>query len=212
MSYIRLTSKCNMSCEHCSYNCTMEGEDMSLDTFRLALELDNYVTLGGGEPTLHPKFWEMFGLSIGTAESTYIITNGSMTEISLKLLKISQISKEMFGVELSQDDYHDPIDCKVVEAYTKARRIRNVFGTDNMISHTGRAKEFWEKDECNDNCVCDDLCIEPNGDIKFCGCDNAPIVGSVFTGIEDKYQEIRIDLNEYCWNKYVDSKKEEVTA
>ncbi len=59
--YIQITTRCNMSCEHCCYSCTHEGEDMSLETFRNCLGFDEYNTLGGGEPTIHPLFWQFLG-------------------------------------------------------------------------------------------------------------------------------------------------------
>ena len=48
----------------------MEGEDMTLDTFKAVMEhcAGDYISLGGGEPILHPNFWEFLGLSIGRCE------------------------------------------------------------------------------------------------------------------------------------------------
>ncbi len=196
-----------MTCEHCGFSCTHEGEDMNLEVFRLALGLDDYVTIGGGEPTIHPKFWEMFGLSIGTVESTFIVTNGSMTEISLKLLKISKASENMFGVELSLDPFHDSIDYKVEKAFREAKRVRDVFNKSGNLAKSGRAKEFFDETEFHEYCICDDLIVEPNGNIKFCGCDDAPIVGSVFAGIEGEYEEWRNEFDCQCWKDVLKEKE-----
>lgn len=66
-----LTTRCNMSCEHCCSNCTAEGQDMSYETWgkALAFVLDwggETISLGGGEPTLHPLFWQILGESMPT--------------------------------------------------------------------------------------------------------------------------------------------------
>jgi len=206
--YLQITTRCNMSCEHCAFSCTHEGKDMSLETFRTALDhCGESITIGGGEPTLHPKFWEMFGLAIGHAYNTCIITNGSMTDTALTLLSISERLEENFYVDLSQDPYHDAIDEQVVRAYKKAQRIRNV---DGHIRKTGRAREFF--DECdfdNSACVCDSIIVRPDGAMKYCGCDDAPIIGSVYTEESEEYLEYH---NEgfHCWQEVLDSEEEDV--
>ena len=78
--YIQITTRCNMECEHCCMSATAKGEDMSIGTFKNALEYDEYITIGGGEPTLHPKFWEMMGLALGFGEYVWLATNGSITK------------------------------------------------------------------------------------------------------------------------------------
>ena len=50
--YIQITDRCNMTCKHCCYNCTANGEDMSLETWKAAKEFmeyyHRYVSIGGG--------------------------------------------------------------------------------------------------------------------------------------------------------------------
>lgn len=65
---------------------------MSKEVFQAAVKLNwdrgDVITLGGGEPTLHPQFWEFFGLMWAHVDldmPPYIVTNGSNTEISLAL-------------------------------------------------------------------------------------------------------------------------------
>jgi len=203
--YIRITSRCNMSCEHCGFNCTHEGEDMSFGTFKAALEMDEYITIGGGEPTIHPEFEKFLLYAIGHCESTFIITNGSRTELSLTMLGMAKGLEDRFGVELSQDPYHDPIDTRVVDAFKKADRIRNVEG--KLIS-AGRANEFFDSDELREECICSDRIVEPNGDIRACGCDNAPVIGNVFVGYKEEYEEFLEDYDVECWNDYLKTKEE----
>lgn len=56
--YLQITSRCNMLCRHCGFACTARGHDMSPEHFHkaiaLAAEYEQHVTIGGGEPTLHP--------------------------------------------------------------------------------------------------------------------------------------------------------------
>ena len=65
--YIQITTRCNMTCEHCCYACTNEGIDMSLVTFKAALELSeaSYVSIGGGASLrlLEGKTWDNYPIA-----------------------------------------------------------------------------------------------------------------------------------------------------
>lgn len=187
--YIRLTTRCNMTCEHCCVSATKRGRDMSMDTFkaalRLAQEYDSYVTLGGGEPTLHPEFEHMLMLAIGNSMypeyNVLVVTNGSQTERALLLARLNK--KGVISAELSLDEYHDPIDFEVVKAFGKS--VRN---NSNRLINVGRAKNLFKEGyvpdfDTSDLCPCIGWSVQPNGDIRQCGCSDAPLVGNVNTGI-----------------------------
>lgn len=180
--YLRITSRCNMMCDHCCYSCTSDGEDMTMETFKNALALDSdTVSLGGGEPTLHPKFWEMLGLSLGSCEYVWLATNGTVTETALALARMAK--KQVIGCELSQDEFHDydMVSWEVREAFESMEHgIRDITRSgQRMPMYAGRAKEYYEPEECEPGCVCSELIVNPNGDVKVCGCDDAPIIGNV---------------------------------
>ena len=134
--YLQITEKCQMHCAHCCMNATAKGRDMAWETFRAAVDYEEggYVTLGGGEPTLHPQFEKFLFYAIGKAESVWLATNGGVTETALVLARMAQ--KGIIAADLSLDPWHDPIDPKVVEAFTRpldhepndARSIRRVSG------------------------------------------------------------------------------------
>ena len=177
--YLKLVDFCNMSCAHCGMGCGKEGESMTLKTFRNALKhSDGMITLGGGEPTLNPKFYQILMESIGESENVHIITNGSITKISLTLAKLAE--KGVIGAELSQDPYHDEIDERVVEAFTVDRNerqdndFRGIRDTSDNLVNAGRC-DFGESDEC----ICSDIVIEPDGEVRGCGCNDAPVFGNV---------------------------------
>lgn len=180
--YIQITTRCNMSCEHCCNNCTADGEDMSIEIFREALRFDEYITIGGGEPTIHPKFWEILGLAIGHGEYVWLATNGSQTEIALALAKMAK--KGVIGCALSQDAYHDPIDGKVIQAFIKENKTHSYGQTDNDLreirdvtaneSNAGRC-DFGH----DDNCTCPEFVCKPDGTVRGCGCEDAPSFGHI---------------------------------
>ncbi len=188
--YIQITTRCNMRCKHCCYSCRSKGQDMTIETYRAALkftrEYDNsFISLGGGEPTIHPLFWQFLGEAIACAyESVWLATNGSQTETSIALAKMAK--KGIIGCALSQDIYHDSIDPEVIQAFTKTPRQQNVGYYDRDVNDGREIRDVTGKEiksgRCKtgrDECPCDGLMILSNGDIRACGCKKAPIFGNV---------------------------------
>lgn len=175
-------------------------------------------TIGGGEPTLHPYFWTILGECLGSFDSVWMATNGSQTNIALKLANMAK--KGILGVALSQDIWHDEIDERVVIAFTK----KNIFGeknyndyreirTVNSLSNVGRAK--LNNLDTNDSCPCEDWMIKINGDIRQCGCPDAPIFGNLLKNSFDEiYDKMRDNDGEghFCCNSinYVEKENETV--
>jgi len=194
--YIQITTRCNMHCAHCGMSCTAQGEDMSLQTFRQALEYsEDTVAIGGGEPTIHPLFWQFLGEAMACCEDVWLATNGKMTETALALAGLAK--RGIIGCDLSQDDYHEPVDPRVVEAFTvdqkraynsttcDQRGIRNVMGHEVKA---GRC-DFGEE-----GCICPDLFVKPDGQVYLCGCEDAPCIGSVLDGFN-----VPEDYSGECW-------------
>lgn len=178
-----------MSCSHCGFACKKKGQTMSDETFYNTLKyienFDEFISIGGGEPTLHPNFMrylvEIIATNIYSEEGgIFIATNGSNTKISLKLANLAK--KGVIHAALSRDKYHDEIDYEVVKAFTKEktlwdnnryndfREIRDVTG--NLIK-SGRSKDG------RNECICPDIFIKPNGEIRGCGCKDSPIFGNI---------------------------------
>jgi MoaA/NifB/PqqE/SkfB family radical SAM enzyme len=173
-----------MECGHCGFSCTAEGDDMTLETARIAIvhfESDG-LTIGGGEPTIHPAFWELFGLCVGSSDYLFMVTNGKETEKALALARLAE--RGVLSCDLSIDPYHEPIDDRVYEAFKKrssefytrfGKDGRGIRDTSNNIVSVGRAWN-WGYEE---GCICEDLFITPKGDVKPCGCEDSPILGNV---------------------------------
>lgn len=199
--YIQITTRCNMRCAHCCSSCTSRGKDMSPEVFKAAISIlrDDYICIGGGEPTIHPNFWEFMGLAIAECEWVWIATNGKETKTAIALAKMAKSG--VIGAALSQDQWHDPIDENVVKAFTRGERGYSSDGNDSReirsvskILKAGRAKKngIWTEDSC----CCEGLMFKPDGNIYYCGCKDAPKVGNVFEpfSVDDiqknKYDEI----------------------
>lgn len=176
--YIQITTRCSMRCSHCCYSCGTAGETMSTKTFlkacRLAWANGENIFLGGGEPTMHPRFWEFIGLALryngsdGEVE-VGVITNGSRTEDALALARLARRGAIYAG--LSSDQWHDPIDERVVKAFTKGpletgrgNDLRDIRCCEEPYAQ-GRAKD-WGKE----GCCCEEIVVVPDGRLYACGC------------------------------------------
>jgi len=216
--YLQITTRCNMTCAHCMMNCYADGEDMDIETVRNALDAfkGDLITIGGGEPTIHPKFWEIFGLVMGASLRTmdgtpFIVTNGTVNDTAIALAALAK--KGAIGAALSQDSYHDPIDWEVVEAFKKPKTYRGFYDGDpddlreirdvtyNEIN-AGRC-DFGEDVDC----PCNGFIVKPNGDVYPCGCDDSPLAGNVNEGFCPS--TIDFDGGDQCHKNIV---KEEVYA
>lgn len=181
---VMITDRCNMGCAHCANTCTTEGDDMAESTFakvceRLSEAKDLHkISISGGEPTLHPLFWEFVKMALATGHRLQVSTNGSIPKSSLKLASYAQQGR--LEARLSRTRYHNKgmVKQKVLKAFSRKHPNIQILQEDFMtISKTGRAKQ---------NEIGENFCywnfgpvIDPNGDIYSCGCRTEKL-GSVF--------------------------------
>lgn len=181
-----ITEKCNMMCEHCCYSCTSEGRDMSRRVFRQACELaeerGDTISIGGGEPTTHPLFWDFIGIALAATSQDegmlWLATNGKRTEDAIRLADLAR--RGVLAVDLSQDWYHEEIDERVVQAFTRGREkqgsnyydgrqnsdMRSVRDVSGKVCSIGRAEGWGD----TTSCPCPDLFVHPTGKLYLCGC------------------------------------------
>lgn len=172
----------------------------------MASERGDYVTIGGGEPTLHKLFArmieyadEMLHANTGV-EGVYIITNGSRIRNTMKAVAIMEewddISNNAeFHIVLSANDgFHDwdKMHPKVYNYFAtrqKSERLRGRSGdfirTVAEIMPQGRAVENGIATR-DGGCCCEDLFVRPNGDVHACGCLDSPKVGDVHSGVDSE--------------------------
>ena len=213
--YIQITDHCNMTCAHCCYSCSPRKKNfITMRMFEAALDMlgdpDEPISIGGGEPTLHFNFWGILGMAMGASDHVWMATNGSQTKTTLRLAKMA--GRGVIGCALSQDHFHTAIDDAVINAFKGAddhsyrradddlREIRNV---SSRVMRQGRAIRTgtWQEEGCG----CDDILIDPLGNIWSCGCKKL-LLGHVLTGWNEAgkrrrsfYQHTRwqdIDLNQ----------------
>jgi organic radical activating enzyme len=150
--YIQITTRCNMACSHCCFSCGKRGKDMTRETFvkacELAEERGDMIFIGGGEPTLHPLFWDFFGIAqrynfddgpIG------LVTNGKRKDDALALARLAK--QGTVYASLSTDKYHERIDPSVIQAFLKRTDRDNDLRDTRQarVVAQGRAAEWGKK-------------------------------------------------------------------
>jgi len=222
--YLQITTKCNFMCAHCCYSCNKNGKhgDLSIikDAISFARNYDNeMVAIGGGEPTLHPEFFDILAICMNSFDYIWMATNGSNRKAMWRIHNILQDcdyenfpedgwdyapiianTDKKLTVALSQDYFHDvfsnKVDEKIVDLWdyksnnrVNGYEIRNVTNSNNGVINIGRAKRT-QVGMTDKNCICSDLIIKPDGTIKMCGCPDSPTIGDIYVGIQDQYEKL----------------------
>lgn len=150
---------------------------MALETLEAALLLIPrlnviQLTIGGGEPTTHPHFFQCLDLILKAAEpydcAVGIVTNGKRKDAALKLAQRAR--EEEFYASLSQDPFHEPIDPEVIQAFQPrdaSDRVRhNVLKASEVTPH-GRAKNWGPRYYA---VCCGGPFVTPSGRLFACEC------------------------------------------
>ncbi len=102
-----LTTSCNYACEHCiDLEILNDGVHHAEATLRAAIEgmaargLRSVILIGGGEPTVHPRFREVVGWLKDLALDVAIVSNGSRNE---RIAEVAPRLGERDWVRLSLD-------------------------------------------------------------------------------------------------------------
>lgn len=111
--YLQITTKCNMRCEHCCYSCTQYGRHgflyQIIDNIAFAREWTDSISIGGGEPTLHPDFFEILNYCLNDFDYVWMATNGSQTETMHRLANIIN------GQDFESFEREDYCECETEE-------------------------------------------------------------------------------------------------
>ena len=109
--FFEITNKCNLRCMHCGSSCTSIGELLSVqDIEKTLVAVQNehpMICLTGGEPLLHPEFFDIasrihsMGFSWGMTTNATLIDDDAAYE--LRKSGMSTVSVSLDGMEHSHD-------------------------------------------------------------------------------------------------------------
>lgn len=111
-----ITWACNLRCSFCSRDAGRERESLSLDDINAALDSikqlpkPRVIVISGGEPTMHPRFFDILDAVVGRAEIVRINTNGTtLTSSIVGRLKRSGIGSAGVSIDGANPDVHDSL-------------------------------------------------------------------------------------------------------
>jgi hypothetical protein len=139
--------------------------DTILEAINFAAEEDSeFITIGGGEPTLHPRFFDILERCLKRFDHVWFATNGSVTESMYRIHNIMQdqdyesfectcteedleyyececdhqviYSNSKLAVDISSDHYHDPIDERVVNLWKRMSKDNHNYNFRD-VAHSG---------------------------------------------------------------------------
>lgn len=196
----------------------------------MASDMNAFLTLGGGEITLHPQFEEILSMCTtlykpteksfwGDTLKVAMITNGSMKERAMMINKLAD-KDEIRGL-ISYDQFHDPIDREVFSAFVDIERKNGHGINGNMhaknitrLMNWGRAKKLKNKlsptgDRYTvyDCCLCESTTFYPTGTVRACGCPESTILSRNF--MKDFTIPEYFKNNMVCYKKYAEYLKEQ---
>ncbi len=111
--FFEITDRCNLKCMHCGSNCTSEGSCLTVDDVRKTLQSVSQdkplICLTGGEPMLHPNFFEIANCVSSMGFLWGMTTNGTLIDdaaaLKLKESGLGTVSVSLDGLEQSHDSF-----------------------------------------------------------------------------------------------------------
>ena len=150
---LHITTRCNLTCAHCFLD-DVEPLDLPLEQIVRAMEeFDELqglrLLVSGGEPLLHPRFWEINDLFERFSFRTILLSNGTVLHDpeTARRLRAQEVQVSLDGIGASHDVLRGP------GAYQKALRgLENLIesGTDVSVAtmvHSGNIGDFDELED-----------------------------------------------------------------
>lgn len=109
--FFEITNRCNLNCKHCGSSCSSKGDALTVEdvesTLRTLKHEKPMICLTGGEPLMHPNFFEIsncvhtMGFDWGMTTNATLIDENTAAE--LKRTGMNTVSVSLDGLEASHD-------------------------------------------------------------------------------------------------------------
>ena len=109
--FFEITNRCNLRCRHCGSNCTAHGQTLTVEDIQGVLKTIQgdkpSICLTGGEPMMHPAFFEIAHCVRSMGFYWGMTTNATLIDDviaeNLKRVGMSTVSVSLDGMERSHD-------------------------------------------------------------------------------------------------------------
>lgn len=199
-----------MQCAHCVYSCTQDGDDMDFDTFKTAQDVvtryeseNNFrelIIISGGEPTVHPMFWEFVEEALRRSKWVVVLTNGKRTKDAMRLAEMAE--QKLLHVKLSLDEWHEKIDDDVIARFSNQIGLKQITTVvASSLIHWGRATQLGLA-PAGSGCPGANLLCEPSGELWLCAHRDVSY-GTVWRPtIPARFFELRLTRGQHYCSRY----------
>jgi len=149
--YLQITTRCNMTCAHCCYSCAPgKGKHGEYNTIIAAIAYareqgEESISIGGGEPTLHPRFFDILRHCLNDFDYVWLATNGSNTKAMYRLHNIIQ------GCDYESFEREDYCTCEETEECTC--EPSGIIYQEDKLSVALSQDHFHERDKVSQRIV-----------------------------------------------------------
>lgn len=167
---LKITTKCNMECNHCMNSSTVNGQDMSLETLNDVLSFmertstGRFLIITGGEPMNHPKFFDIIRIILEDYKNRFrdgsyniiVTTNG---ETMMKPENIEKICNLLdiytnLNIQVINDSRYYPRKVELVEEYIGYdKQILYFDNIGKSLYPIGRAQNLITPEESDKKCT-----------------------------------------------------------
>jgi hypothetical protein len=151
--YVALTNHCNRSCPWCSTCSSPRGSTwLSLDDYRATLSAEGFfqVQLEGGEPTIHPQFWDFVRVARQHPRCTHLVvcTNGVvLPRMPTKLRAWVERLGTPLTLKLSLNHHLLDHDCSLMELAIRLRDLFAELGGERLLVLNVRLRRGYADDD-----------------------------------------------------------------
>ena len=115
-----ITDRCQLNCKHCLRDPELKSQDLSLDLICNVLDEAwqlyrcKHVGLTGGEPSLHPQFYEIIDAIVARGYTWHVVTNSEkfskmVAKLDEKPERLAACTAMNFSIDGATEEVHDKV-------------------------------------------------------------------------------------------------------
>lgn len=144
---MHITGRCNLTCRHC-FQGAATGAELSTSQIGALIEEFEHMQglrliVSGGEPLLHPGFWEINEMVAAAGVRSILLSNGTLIDAdAARRLRFHEVQVSLDGLESSHDQIRGRGSFQRAVNGIKALSAADVSVSVATMVHSGNLEEF----------------------------------------------------------------------
>jgi len=146
---LQITDRCNLRCRHC-YVGVSQNQDLPFEKIKKVLKEFEEIQglrllISGGEPLLHPHFWELNRILRDYEFRSILLSNGTLiTKEVAKRLRVHEVQLSLDGMKKGHETLRGEGTFEKVIQAIDFLKSENIMVSIATMIHRGNLKEFDE--------------------------------------------------------------------